>query len=348
MNGTIITRKGLQLIAKLMASGTALTFTKAAVGTGFLPSGYDPGSMQELNAPAMEGTISSCSCEEDEASIVFQVSSIGVRTGFTVTEAGLYASDPDEEEILYAYLDMRSDPQYVYPENAEISKFIEFTMVVKVGTVNSVTAYISPKSMVLKKEFDEEMEKKLNAVGGDISGTRVSTFSEFLEDGTEMELFPVPEPGELTKTLWGKVKKFAEDFRRWRRVITVVIPASGWSSAAPFTNRVEIEGIREKDNVDVTFIPAEGATNEENIAAWDGYVNINYTTTEDGAMVFHAFETKPEVDVTVAVKGMVQWEEEEPENPEGPDTPDPPEGPTDPGNTDTPEITDTPGNQDDV
>ena len=103
-----------------------------------------------------------------------------------------------------------------------------------------------------------------------------------------------------------------------------------------------------RSNVDVTFIPAEGATNEENIAAWDGYVNINYTTTEDGAMVFHAFETKPEVDVTVAVKGMVQWEEEEPENPEGPDTPDPPEGPTDPGNTDTPEITDTPGNQDDV
>lgn len=74
--------------------------------------------------------------------------------------------------------------------------------------------------------------------------------------------------------------------------------------------------MHETDNVDVTFIPGEGATNAQNIAAWEGYVGINYSVTEDGAMVFHAFETKPAVDVTVAVKGMAQRAEPEPEGPE--------------------------------
>ena len=92
--------------------------------------------------------------------------------------------------------------------------------------------------------------------------------------------------------------------------IKVTIPASGWSSAAPFTNRVAIEGMHEEDNVDVTFIPIEGASNVQNIAAWEGYVNINYSTTEDGAMVFHAFEEKPTVDVRVAIKGIVKRQEQ--------------------------------------
>lgn len=159
MSGTVITNKGLALIAKLVASGTTLTFTRAAVGTGSVPSGYDPGGMAALNNYAMDGAISSCSASGDEASIVFQISSIGVSTGFTATEAGLFATDPDDGEILYAYLDMSTDPQYIYPENAAISKFVEVTLVVKVGTVESVTAYINPSSLVTREDFDEKIEE---------------------------------------------------------------------------------------------------------------------------------------------------------------------------------------------
>ena len=103
---------------------------------------------------------------------------------------------------------------------------------------------------------------------------------------------------------------FTRLFDGFAKPIKVTIPASGWSNAAPFTNRVAIEGMHEEDNVDVTFIPIEGASNVQNIAAWEGYVNINYSTTEDGAMVFHAFEEKPTVDVRVAIKGIVKRQEQ--------------------------------------
>jgi hypothetical protein len=102
MAGTVITKKGLQLIAKLVASGTALTFTRVSVGTGSVPTGYDPGNMTDLNKYKMDGSISSCSFLGDEASIIMQISSLGVESGFTITETGLFATDPDEGEILYS------------------------------------------------------------------------------------------------------------------------------------------------------------------------------------------------------------------------------------------------------
>lgn len=55
MTGTIITKKGVALIAKLLATEQQLTFTRAAVGTGSCPSGYDPASMLILTSTIWMG-----------------------------------------------------------------------------------------------------------------------------------------------------------------------------------------------------------------------------------------------------------------------------------------------------
>ena len=192
MQGTVITNKGLQLIAKLVASGTVLSFTRAAVGTGSVPSGYDPTNMTGLNKYKMDGAIASCSSSGDTASIIFQVSSIGVSAGFTITEAGLFATDPDEGEILYCYLDMSTDPQYIYAEGSAISKFVEMTLTVVVGSVQSVTAYINPGSLLTND--------------GDISNTTIETLDNITES------FPVPVAKEKSSKFFGKIKKSLEDW----------------------------------------------------------------------------------------------------------------------------------------
>ena len=48
MNGTVITKKGLMLITKLLACNGELIFSKVGVGIGKVPSGYDPSSMIDL------------------------------------------------------------------------------------------------------------------------------------------------------------------------------------------------------------------------------------------------------------------------------------------------------------
>lgn len=56
----------------------------------------------------------------------------------------------------------------------------------------------------------KELEtNKVGAEGGDIKDTKVSEFT------ASSAQWPVPAAGEAPKTLWGKVKKFCEDFKTW-------------------------------------------------------------------------------------------------------------------------------------
>ena len=209
MAGTVITTKGLQLIAKLVASGTVLTFTRASVGSGSIPAGYDPKNMTDLSSYKMDGSISSCSSSADEASIIMQISSVGVETGFTIMETGLFATDPDEGEILYAYLDLSKDPQYVYAEDSAISKFVEMTLIVKVGSVETVTAYLNPKSLVTRD--------------GDISETVIETLN------TVEDKYPIPAAGESVKRFFGKVLTFIKNIRPLTADITFYVSANAGS-----------------------------------------------------------------------------------------------------------------------
>lgn len=167
MEGTIITKKGTALIAKLLASGKELAFTRAAVGTGTIPSGYDPAGMTDLSAYRMNGKISGCSTDGDEATVVFQISSAEVEEGLTITEAGLYARDPDDGEVLYAYLDLSGDPQYVYARDSAIQKFAEIEFTTVVGRLERVTVVMSPGALVTREEFEEragELSGEIQAV----------------------------------------------------------------------------------------------------------------------------------------------------------------------------------------
>ena len=85
---------------------------------------------------------------------------------------------------------------------------------------------------------------------------------------------------------------------------TIVIPASGWSSSAPYSNTVSVPGITESDDADMTYRPTEGATNAQNIASYESYASINYANTGDGTMTFYAMDEKPKSNITVAIKGI--------------------------------------------
>lgn len=187
----------MQLLVKLLATKGNLNFSRVAIGTGFLPSGYDPASMIDLIEYKKDGVISRCKADNDVAKITMQVSSIGVETGFTMTEIGIFAEDPDLGEILYAYLDLREDPQYVYAEGGDAEKYIEITLEVAVEASTKVTAYINPDSLVTRAEFEEELLKVKNNFGtedfddsGEIEG--IESFTDFMSSfvkGTSISRF---------------------------------------------------------------------------------------------------------------------------------------------------------------
>lgn len=157
MTGTIITKKGIELIAKLIAGKQQLIFTRAAVGVGKIPSGYDPARMLDLSQYKMDAEISGYSADGDQATVIFQISSVNVEEGFVITEAGLFAEDMDEGEILYAYLDLSDDPQYVYAKNSVVQKFAEIEFKTIIGEIENITVLMSSRAIVTKEELDKKM-----------------------------------------------------------------------------------------------------------------------------------------------------------------------------------------------
>lgn len=185
MSGTVLTNKGLALITKLVAASTELQISRVAVGTGRVPSGVDPQTMVDLNEYKMDAQIESYGVSSDQSDVAYiaaQVSSIGVSAGFAVTEAGVFATDPDVGEILYAYLDLTEDPQYIYAETDAISKFAEITFNVLIGSVTKVTAYVSPGALTKKVDFNA-FKESVETPEFDDSGTveGISSFPNFLE-----------------------------------------------------------------------------------------------------------------------------------------------------------------------
>ena len=160
--GTIITKKGIKLITKLLASKQQLVFTRAAVGTGSIPPDCDPADMTDLVHYKMDGDIANYSVDGDEAIILFQISSSNVESGFVITEAGLFADDIDEGEILYAYLDLTEDPQYVYAKEDTVQKFIEIEFKTVVGEMETITVITSPTALITREVLDNELSAIIN------------------------------------------------------------------------------------------------------------------------------------------------------------------------------------------
>ena len=100
------------------------------------------------------------------AYITVQVSSDNVTEGFLVTEVGVFAEDPDEGEILYGYMDISTDPTYIYANGStNRSKFAEFTLYVLVGSVSNVIAAVTPGSIITRDTFTAANLKAIDTHG---------------------------------------------------------------------------------------------------------------------------------------------------------------------------------------
>ena len=150
--------------------------------------------------------------------------------------------------------------------------------------------------------IDEELKKRAKSSGGDISNTIVQSF------GTCEEEFPIPEPGEETKTLWGKVKKFVGDMKDWieayENEIEITLLAAGWSGSAPYTQTVDVPGIKATDKVRLMSAvkkdtPAETAKTWEKMAGM-----IKAGEALDGQAVFYCPSKKPTEDFNVKLVGV--------------------------------------------
>ena len=146
------TRKGEQLRAKVEAGKCKLTLTKIKIGNGNVTLG-DIKDMNDLKSPQLVLGISSCavSAEDDRVcEVVGIASSSNVESAFSVTEMGLFATDPDVGEILYL-VEIDTSPDDMPNKNAQSPVTLTYQVELVTSNTANVTALVSPAGLVTVK-----------------------------------------------------------------------------------------------------------------------------------------------------------------------------------------------------
>lgn len=79
---------------------------------------------------------------------------------------------------------------------------------------------------------------------------------------------------------------------------TTVVPASGWSANAPYTQNISISGITKNDTPHYGVVYSE----DNALAEKEAFALIDDLDTKDGSVTFTCFESKPEIDLMVQLE----------------------------------------------
>lgn len=121
-NRAVLTKKGAALIAKSQAGLTTIQFTRFATGNGGYGTSEDLASRTSLKTEKQSFGISTKTIVNNETLVLkIIVSNINLVEGYYIKEVGLFATDPDEGEILYSIATAVTDKWDYLPAYNDLS-----------------------------------------------------------------------------------------------------------------------------------------------------------------------------------------------------------------------------------
>lgn len=148
-SSTQLTDLGRALDAKVTAGTTLLSFTKMKLGSG-TETAEDIPAMTDLVSPKLVLGISSCAVSASDDTIcelISVASSSDVEDSFVVRELGVFATDPDVGEILYAVM-LDSTPDTMPNKNVSSPVTVTYQVNIVSANASSITAVIDPAGLV--------------------------------------------------------------------------------------------------------------------------------------------------------------------------------------------------------
>lgn len=157
----ITTRKGQALNAKMIAGTGQVSFTKVCTSD----TAYELNELENLTAldGIRQTSIPSRITRTNEIGVKVETvfSNYDLKTGYYMRTLGLYASDPDEEEILYAVAISVSDQCYMPPNNGITTSAAYINLIYAVGNSDNVSLNVDPGCFATIGDLIE-IRKQLN------------------------------------------------------------------------------------------------------------------------------------------------------------------------------------------
>jgi len=146
------TNAGLLLIAKGQ-TGAKIEFTKFVIGDGELSVGSDFSAVTAVVNPVLTLALTRMVMNTDgTATIGSSFDNSDLNAGFYYRELALFANDPDDGEILYAYGNRGENADWIPPHGqTAVEKLVEIIAII--GNAENVTATIASGIYAMKSEL---------------------------------------------------------------------------------------------------------------------------------------------------------------------------------------------------
>lgn len=170
-NAAVLTAKGIALLAKAQAGQTNIEFTKAASGDGSYEAEESLLTVEALKAQKQEFPINKVSVVNDATVFVKflitnQQEAGNLAQGYYVKEVGLFATDPDEGEILYAIATaVENQWDYMPAYNGLLPAAITVEFSAEVSNASEVIIR-SNGAYLLVEDAEEEFKKIWISING--------------------------------------------------------------------------------------------------------------------------------------------------------------------------------------
>lgn len=166
-NKITMTDVGATLQAKINAGLTTLKFTRVAIGSGNRTG--DLGSATGLIKEELTLGINKITQNGNTVTIELTISNTGVKTGFKITEMGLFATDPDVGEVMYVAL-VDDNPDYMPAEGSGTVVQQEFQLQFTMSNTGNVSATINPNGFLTVAHNTDETAHLNRLCVSDTSG----------------------------------------------------------------------------------------------------------------------------------------------------------------------------------
>lgn len=195
----VITKKGQKLIAKILEGASEnITFTKICSSD----TQYENNRLENLEALEsikQENAISHIERKNDvTVSMETLFTNKDLKTGYYMRSVGLYATDPDDGEILYAVTVEKTGQCYIPAHNGTTFTEILIHLVTTVGNAENVSIIVDPSAEATKKDIErlndriDKIEIIVEGLQEDIHGNinSVNTkIGEPTDDHTKQNVF---------------------------------------------------------------------------------------------------------------------------------------------------------------
>jgi len=164
LRGFVVTAAGRNLFAKLVATESALTFTRVQFGTGKLPDGTTTEDLLKqttLIKPLGDGTCQEPVYKDDVVSMILQFSSDmngGLKETVWLNEYGVFAKDPDNGEVLIFYGNLGDTPDSVLAYKNGHNTIRQYEIAVVIGSVPDVQTAFPPSAYLTANDVNRIIE----------------------------------------------------------------------------------------------------------------------------------------------------------------------------------------------